>query len=204
MKNDKPVPPENPPPENPQPPPQQQQRRRRFPGLVRPRQSAISLRRLSTAAQDGSQANNANPTPQLYRSMLDVDDNADRGSIKLRRLGSTTRPSRPTPGPPSNPQNVRSMLDVDDNTDRNTQAADFAPNDGANEHAQVATRERLGRFGRMRVLGRRPRAGSGGQDQLIVQDEYDPSIVDMLDVVGKYIENTSPRTSAPGSPINII
>jgi hypothetical protein len=106
--------------------------------------------------------------------MLDVDgDASDRASIKLRRLDS--RPPR-TGQSPQTPQNVRSMLNVDDNTTRDTQAEDFAPAPG-NEN-------RLSRLGRMRILGRRPRAGSGGRDQLVVQDEYDPSVVDMLDVVG--------------------
>lgn len=109
--------------------------------------------------------------------MLDVDENnADRGSIKLRRLGSATG----VPVEPQNPHNVRSMLDVDDNTERDTEAADFATAEN------TAQKERPGRFSRMRHLGRRPRAGSDGRDQLALQNEYDASIVDMLDVVGEY------------------
>lgn len=113
--------------------------------------------------------------------MLDVDDSADRGSIKLRRPGGRSAAE------PQTPNNVRSMLDVDDNTERDTEAADFAADSGA--APTPANKERTGRFGRMKILGRRPKAGSNGQDQIIVQDEYDPSVVDMLDVVGKFRDN---------------
>lgn len=178
MSTDKPLP--QVPTDNPSEQQQQQQpsRHRRFPNIVRRPQSVISLRRPTTDTRNGGQASNngGNNPPHTYRSMLDVEENADRGSIKLRRLGSTTR----VPVEPQNPHNVRSMLDIDDNTERDTQAEDFA----AAPAATPANRERLSRFGRMRILGRKPKAGTDGNDQLIVQDEYDPSIVDMLDVVG--------------------
>jgi hypothetical protein len=80
------------------------------------------------------------------------------------------------------------MLDVDDNTARDTVAADFAPT--------PENKERLRRFGGMRILGRRPKAGNDGAEQLIVQDEYDPSVVDMLDVVGQFKESPKPSLQA--------
>ncbi|KAH6656492.1 hypothetical protein BKA67DRAFT_552142 [Truncatella angustata] len=166
----------------------------RFPRLGT-RQSAIGLRRLPNAApQNPAQASgNAPAQPQKYRSMLDVDnDPADRGSIKLRRLPSASAPQPPYN--PENPQNVRSMLDPDDNTNRDTQAADFAGPD----NASIGSKKR-GRFGRMKILGRRPHAGNGGHDQLIVQDEYDPSIVDMLDVVDPEVSTLNSITNVQNS-----
>lgn len=157
---------------------------RRF---LHPRQSVIGLRRLgsSTKQNDGQVNNSGNKPPQKYRSMLDVDDSADRGSIKLRRPGSSAR----LPQEPQTPQNVRSMLEVDDNTERDTDAADFAAN------ATPENKERAGRFSRMKVLGRKPKAGTNGRDALIVQDEYNPSVVDMLDVVGKFGNMTNSPVS---------
>ncbi|KAK9800973.1 hypothetical protein AB5N19_00981 [Seiridium cardinale] len=176
--------------QNPNPPPP---RPHRLSSALRPRQSAIGLRRLTTGRQDGDQADTAKPQQQKVRSMLDVDGGPDRGSIKLRRLASATRPTQNQGNPqnPQNAQNVRSMLDIDDNTERDTQAEDFAP--------APENKERLGRFGRMRILGRRPRAGSGGNDQLIVQDEYDPSVVDMLDVVDPEVSTLNSITNVQNS-----
>ncbi|ETS79443.1 hypothetical protein PFICI_09296 [Pestalotiopsis fici W106-1] len=168
---------------------------RRF---LHPRQSAIGLRRLgSSTRQDAGQVNNNGnkPPPQVVRSMLDVDDYADRGSIKLRRPGARSAAE------PQTPNNVRSMLDVDDNTERDTDAADFASTDGVAAAAAPtpANKERMGRFGRMKILGRKPRAGSHGQDQLIVQDEYDPSVVDMLDVVDPEVATLNSITNVQNS-----
>lgn len=123
--------------------------------------------------------------------MLDVDDSADRGSIKLRRPGGRSAAE------PQTPNNVRSMLDVDDNTERDTEAADFAADSGA--APTPANKERTGRFGRMKILGRRPKAGSNGQDQIIVQDEYDPSVVDMLDVVDPEVATLNSITNIQNS-----
>ncbi|KAI4600442.1 hypothetical protein KJ359_000797 [Pestalotiopsis sp. 9143b] len=161
---------------------------RRF---LHPRQSVIGLRRLgsSTKQNDGQVNNGGNKPPQKYRSMLDVDDSADRGSIKLRRPGSSAR----LPQEPQTPQNVRSMLEVDDNTERDTDAADFAAN------ATPENKERAGRFSRMKVLGRKPKAGTNGRDALIVQDEYNPSVVDMLDVVDPEVATLNSITNVQNS-----
>jgi hypothetical protein len=117
--------------------------------------------------------------------MLDVggDDSLDQQSIRLKR---TTRTDPQTLSEASDMQPVQSMLDVDGNNGTSADAnARDGPGTGSDPQGQSNDRERPGLFrGGRAIIGRR-RKKDGTGNQLEVVDEYDPNIVDMLDVVGE-------------------
>ncbi|KAI1873611.1 hypothetical protein JX265_005233 [Neoarthrinium moseri] len=179
----------------------EKQQQQRPTGPVRPRQSAIRLRRLGTWRHGGHGPGDGpkdKDNPQQIRSMLDVgDDDRDRQSIRLNRLGSTTRAEQPR-GEPSNPQPVRSMLDVDGHNGPPAEATDFQGGQAPEIDAQSnPNKERLGRFRGRTLLGRRRKQDGG--EQVAVLNEYDPNIVDMLDVLDPEVSTLSSITNVQNS-----
>jgi hypothetical protein len=152
---------------------------------MRAQPSAFRLRRLSRPDDDS--VNSAEP--QLVRSMLDVDGGEARTKpssvpFRLLRAGSKSNVDRSKQAS-SNPQNVQSMLDVgDDERHAVTQAQ--GPGSLAPEGSQQGTtRDKPGRFMRVPIWRRRVKEDDNG-NQAGTEDEYDESIIDMLDVVGEY------------------